>query len=162
LESADIRRGWRERARNNYDQAITTFKLALEKTPQSAEAYIGLGNIYEDKKDYNQALKYYSKAIEIKPKSGYFWLRGDVWRRRNDCERAIEDYTSAITKDPSFAAAHTDRGFCYMSMGKYETALADYKKALELVPSNDQRPYAIRVRTIALKAISDIQKKTLK
>ncbi len=164
IESPDIRRGWRYYRYGEFSEAITSFNFALEKNPQSAEAYIGLAMTWDDKpgKDYDKAIEYFSKAIEIEPKSGYFWLRGDVWRRKGDFERAIEDYTNAIHKDPGFAGAYTDRGACYISMGKYETALADYEKALELVPSNDQRPYAIQVRTVALGAISDLQKKLRK
>lgn len=164
VESADIRRGWRHYRYGEFNQAIAAFNSALEKNPQSAEAYIGLAMAWDDRpgSDYDKAIKYFSKAIELEPKSGYFWLRGDVWRRRNDCERAVEDYTSAIDKDPTFAVAFTDRGFCYMSMGKYETALADYKKALELIPVDDQTFYALRIRQIASKAISDLQKKLKK
>ncbi len=164
VESTDIRRGWRYYRYGDFNEAFKSFDLALQKNPQSVEAYIGLAMVSEDKPgfDYEQSIRYFSKAIEIEPKSGYFWLRGDVWRKKKYFERAIEDYTSAINKDPGFAPAYTDRGACYISLGKYETALADYKKALELVPSNDQRPYAIQVRTVAFRAISDLQKKLQK
>ena len=62
--------------------------------------------------------------------------------------------------DPTFAVAYTDRGYCYINMGEYEAALADYKKALELIPVDDQTPYALRVRKVASEAISDLQKKS--
>jgi len=166
-ESVYIRRAWRESAKGNYNQAVANFNLALTKNPRSAEAYVGLSSINENKRYYDRALEYISKAIEIEPKAGYFWLRGDLWQskeiiwgsKKRDFERAVEDYTSAINRDPGFAAAYTDRGSCYISMGKYETALADYKKALELVPPDDQTPYALRVRKIASEAIRDLQRK---
>lgn len=167
VESADIRRGWREIDRGGYDkrgydQAITSFNLALKKNPRSAEAYVGLAIVWWYKKDYDKAMEYYSKAIEIEPKWGYFWSRGEVWRKKKDFERAVEDYTSAINIDPTFAAAYTDRGSCYISMGKHETALSDYKKALELIPVDDRKPYAVLVRKIALKAIGHLTKKLKK
>ena len=180
-ESVYIRRGWRYYLhdaskpiiwwRAKFKPAIDAFNLALEKNPKSAEALIGLANVWEQEAhNYDNAIKYLSKAIEVEPKAGYFWLRGDVWSnklvwwsaKKRYFEQAIEDYTSAINRDPTFAPAYTDRGACYISMGQYETALADYEKALELVPSNDQRPYAIQVRTVALGAISDLQKKLRK
>lgn len=169
-ESADIRRAWRESAKGHYKQAVTNFNLALMKNPRSAEAYVGLSSLNENKRYYDKALEYLSKAIEVEPKAGYFWLRGDLWQskeiiwgsKKGDFERAIEDYTSAINRDPAFAAAYTDRGSCYFSIGKYETALADYKKALGLIPLEDQTPYAVRVRKIALGAIGALQKKLRK
>ncbi len=131
VESADIRRGWREIDRGDYDkrgydQAITSFNLALKKNPRSAEAYVGLGAVWSYKKDYDKAMEYLSKAIEIEPKAGYFWLRGEIWRRKK-------------------------KGF--------ERALEDYNKVLELIPADDQRPNAVGVRKLALEAISDLQKK---
>lgn len=162
IESADIRHGWRYYRYGEFNPAVASFNSALEKNPQSAEAYMGLAIAWKDKKDYDKSIEYFSKAIEAEPKSGYFWLRGEVWVKKKDFEQAIEDYTRAINLDPSFAAAYTDRGSCYISMGKYEIALADYKKALELIPENDQRPYASLVRKVALKAIHDLQKKLRK
>ena len=159
IESAAIRRGWRHHRWAEYKQAIESFNLALKKNPKSTEAYIGLAVVWENKGDYNKAIEYFSKAIELEPKSGYFWLRGEACSEKRDFARGIEDYTSAINRDPGFAAAYTDRGSCYISLGKYETALADYQKALELIPADDQGPYAFRVRKVALKAISDLQKK---
>lgn len=135
IESADIRRGWRELdsglnrsgdyAKRDSDQAIASFNLALEKNPRSAEAYVGLASLWANKKDYEKAIKYLSKAIEIDPKAGYFFSRGEVWRQKKDFMRALEDYN----------------------------------KILELIPADDQRPYAVGARKIALDAMSDLQKK---
>lgn len=133
IESADIRRGWREIDRSQsgmvdekigYDQAITSFNLALRKNPQSAEAYIGLATLWGNyKKDYDKAIEYLSKAIEIEPKAGYFFARGEMWRKKKDFDRAVKDYN----------------------------------KVLELT-SYDGTPYAVHARKIASEAISDLQK----
>lgn len=138
VESADIRRGWREidGAHNRsgykkigYDQAITSFNLALKKNPRSAEAYMGLAIVWGDQGNYDKAMEFLSKAIEMEPKAGYFWFRGEMRRRnKKDFERAVEDYN----------------------------------KILELIPADDQSPYAVRARKIALEAIGDLQKKLKK
>ncbi len=131
VESADIRRGWRELDRGGYDkrgydEALKSFNLALKKNPRSADAYVGLGAVWGGKGNYDKAIEFLSKAIEIEPKPGYFWLRGEVWReKKRNFERAVEDYN----------------------------------KILELIPADDQTPYAVGVRKLALEAISDLQKK---
>ncbi|GEM_PF-3729317 len=106
IESADIRRGWRKIDRGDYDkrgydQAITSFNLALKKNPRSAEAYVGLAIVWWYKKDYDKAIEYYSKAIEIEPKWEYFWSRGEVWRKKKDFERAVEDYNKVLELIPA-------------------------------------------------------------
>ena len=106
VESIDIRRGWREIDRGGYDkrgydQAITSFNLALKKNPRSAEAYFGLATVWNHKKDYDQAIEFLSKAIEIEPKAGYFWFRGETWRKKKDFERAVEDYNKILELIPA-------------------------------------------------------------
>lgn len=157
IESSNIRRGWRHHRWAEYDQAIASFNEALKKNPASAEAYNGLAVSFEDKGDYDQATRYLSKAIELHPKAGYFWLRGEVWRKKGDFAHAIEDYSNAIDVDPILVAAYVDRGSCYLNLGNYESALESYNKVLQLT-SDDTRAYALRARKIALEAISDLKK----
>ena len=49
-------------------------------------------------------------------------------------DKAIGDYSDAIRRNPSFAAAHHNRGYEYELFGKYDEALADYRRALEITP----------------------------
>ena len=133
IESPDVRRGWRELDRSDYDkrgfdEAIKSFNLALKKNPQSTEAYIGLATLWSNKKDYEKAIEYLSKAIEIEPNPGHFWVRAEVWRKKKDFERALEDYN----------------------------------KVLEIIPADDLSPSAVHARKIALEAIGNLQKKLKK
>ena len=47
------------------DEAVKCYELAIKLNPKYYLAYRGLGNYYLKKKDYSQAEKHYSKAIEI-------------------------------------------------------------------------------------------------
>ena len=51
----------------NVDSAIFFFDKAVYFDPEYYKAYNNLGLCYEKKKDYNEARKYYQKAIEIYP-----------------------------------------------------------------------------------------------
>ena len=46
----------------------------------------------------------------------------------------IEDFTKAIKSNPKDAAAYFNRGMIYHEQGKYDEAIADYKKAMKLEP----------------------------
>ncbi len=148
VECADILYAWRARSRGRYGEAIANFNHVLRKNPQSAKAYYGLAITWEDKGDYDKALEFLSKAIEIEPEAKYFYLRALVWLKKNNCERAIEDNTSAINTNPTVAAAYINRAYCYRKIGKLEIAVADYDKVLELTP-DDKKAHKAREEVLA-------------
>ena len=45
------------------------------------------------------------------------WSRGSLWRRKDDLEKAIADYTEAIRLDPQCAPVYCSRGFAYEKKG---------------------------------------------
>jgi tetratricopeptide (TPR) repeat protein len=49
---------------------------------------------------------------------------------------AINEFSNAITKDPSYAEAYSNRAVAYMMQRKYNKALDDLKKAKELKPDS--------------------------
>jgi tetratricopeptide (TPR) repeat protein len=66
---------------NGYDmlgkseKAVATYQDGLKKFPQSGVLYLEMGVIPLFKKDYNSALNYFEKGIEVQPDfpSNYFW-----------------------------------------------------------------------------------------
>lgn len=57
------------------DRAIETYQEGLKKFPNSGNLYLEMGVVQMGKKDYNKALGYYEKGIEVAPKfsSNYYW-----------------------------------------------------------------------------------------
>lgn len=51
-------------------------------------------------------------------------------------ENAINEFSNAINKDPSYAEAYSNRAVAYMMQRKYNKALDDLKKAKELKPES--------------------------
>jgi tetratricopeptide (TPR) repeat protein len=62
--------------------------------------------------------------------------RGGVYGRRDECDKAIADYTKAIEIKPNLASAYNNRAYCYSTQDKRDLALADYNKAIELDPND--------------------------
>jgi tetratricopeptide (TPR) repeat protein len=63
-----------------------------------------------------------------------YYNRANQWQKENRLDQALEDYTFALTFDPSLAQAWNNRGVVHYLQGEYEAALRDYTKALELKP----------------------------
>jgi hypothetical protein len=51
-------------------------------------------------------------------------------------ENAINEFSNAISKDPGYAEAYSNRAVAYMMQKKYNKALDDLKKAKELKPDS--------------------------
>ena len=65
-----------------------------------------------------------------------FYNRGLAYVKKGETERAIKDFSEAITLDPSDPDSFRSRGSAYDDQERYDLALADYDKALKLDPKN--------------------------
>ncbi len=57
------------------DKAIETYEAGIKKFPNSGKLYLEMGVVQMGKKEYNKAVFYYEKGIELDPKfpSNYYW-----------------------------------------------------------------------------------------
>jgi tetratricopeptide (TPR) repeat protein/TolB-like protein/predicted Ser/Thr protein kinase len=97
--------------RENIDSAITVFGHALEQDPSYALAIAGLGEAY---------WRHYELDQETR------WAR----QAQSSCEKAI-----ATNSD--YAESHSCLGMVYEGTGKYNDAVIQYRKAVELDPTSD-------------------------
>jgi tetratricopeptide (TPR) repeat protein len=67
--------------------------------------------------------------------------KGDRYAARRDFTNAIKEFTNAIQKQPSYAAAYSNRGVSYMQQNKFDLAEDDLKKAIELGPKDGKNHY---------------------
>jgi tetratricopeptide (TPR) repeat protein len=105
------------------------------------------------------------KVSEVKPNDQHnamlCYKRGIEWLR-TDLEKAINEFTSALRIDPTFALAYYERGLALWDMSEVDKAIDDYDEAIRL---NPKYVYAYISRGIAWsdkkqyeKAIDDYDK----
>ena len=63
-----------------------------------------------------------------------YYYRGSVFEKRGQLEKALQDYTRAITIYPSYVEAYSDRGATFEKLGMVQNALEDFDRAIELNP----------------------------
>ncbi len=76
-------------------------------------------------------------------------LRGRDLMNSGKLREAVDELTLAIAADPTLAMAYNARGFAYYLQRDFAHALADYEKAIQLMPGY---PNAIHNRELAEKA----------
>ena len=100
--------------------------------PKTISELMTLGMEECKKGNYNSAIIYLNKAIEIDPNDCRFYIsRGTIKAKENDKD-FIEDYTKAIEIDPNNVFAYRLRADSKGKLGDNEGADEDYKKADKL------------------------------
>jgi tetratricopeptide (TPR) repeat protein len=93
----------------------------LQQNPLNTEALIWKGNYFAGRFRLDEALEYYTRAIEAEPDNANAWyLRGDVHVNRKDHAAAIQDLMKA---KELYATYHADTyrllAFCLLEMKEY-------------------------------------------
>lgn len=81
-----------------YNKAISIFKKLIEQEPKLAYvSYLNIADIYENKKDLANSIKYYSKAAESAPFPFYAYTKlGNLYCISQDWDSAIRAFQRAI------------------------------------------------------------------
>lgn len=105
--------------------------LTVQCTSESDEAgqFFLKGNVQLQKREYKEAIRYYSEAIAKKPDfADAYNNRGLARFRNDDPEGALADYTRAIEADPDFATAYLNRAEVLLETGDARGSLADLER----------------------------------
>ena len=123
----------------------------------SAENYNNLGIQEYEKGNYEKAIEYFSKAIELKPDyAEAYYNRGLAYLKtgskytaegRKNLNNAIADFSKAIELKPNYVNAYYSRGLAKIAFihfydkpfsqkieQLFESAIEDFKKSLSLDP----------------------------
>jgi tetratricopeptide (TPR) repeat protein len=87
-----------------YYESVTAYKKAIDLDPQSVEARMGLGEVYEDKGLYREAIDEYKKVIELDAKhTGALYNLALVYEKVDPKESIVqwEKYIALASQLPS-------------------------------------------------------------
>ncbi len=118
--------------KKNYTEALKLAEtVPLEKRTKIYFKDVGI--VYANLKEYEKAIEYYQKAIEMDEKWAvpYFNL-GIVYKNLKEYEKAIEYYQKAIEMDEKWAVPYNNLGIVYKNLKEYEKAIEYYQKAIEM------------------------------
>lgn len=117
-------------------QAMECTKVLNSPCCSNDVDYFNCGNTHYAQKEYDKAIKDYTKAIELNPRNAIaYGGRGNTYYMKRIYDQAIADFTKAVALDPMNAFLYTIRGNVYDDKGLYEMAIADYTKAIDLNPN---------------------------
>lgn len=127
------------------DQAAAAYEHCLELDPGFTSAYINLGTLRYQEKNFAAAERCYRGALKLDPNYAlaYFNL-GNVLDETSRLDDAIAAYGAAVRLVPSYADAHYNLALAYQRQGQHRRAVPHWRQYLGL---DRQSPWANHART---------------
>ncbi len=119
------------------DRARASFDRAIQNDQKLAEAYNGLGLVFQDHpKGRYDAIRYFRKALQWQP--DYVEARFNMAKLRMALKEydAKRDLERVIEQDANFTSAHLLLGQWYEEQENYESAALAYAKYLSVKPDD--------------------------
>jgi tetratricopeptide (TPR) repeat protein len=122
----------------NFDwkDPITFYNQTL-KYSETARIHNNLAMAYADKKDFENAIFHYQKAIEISDVYPQTHNNlGNAYKETGQFEKAVEEFEKAIKMDPYFFFAYNNLAGLYLEQKNYDKAIEVYQRYLKISPQN--------------------------
>ncbi|HEY4520707.1 MAG TPA: tetratricopeptide repeat protein, partial [Candidatus Paceibacterota bacterium] len=125
------------------DKALEFSLKALDISPTFVRTYYEVGQAYLNKKDFNNAVKYFEKAAELNPNVGLsIWYYAIVEFERGNYDQGNKLIDEAISKDYSPTEADYNRLVTvYAKKNDYPRLIKVYEALIKINP-NDPQYYA--------------------
>ena len=138
---------WKKRTLNDINKAIDCLKEAVAKDPAFADAYAGLADCHvllptyggpSSKEAFPEAKKFAQEALRLNDglAEAHASLAHVLSRYDWNWKEAENQFRTAIEIKPDYETAHQWFGEHLMDMSRFEEAVAELERALELDPSS--------------------------
>ncbi len=160
------RRGYAHLQLRNFEQAIDDLKASLQGDIDAAtddldnrrnliNAYYDLAQALLDVGEYDASIENYTEALNLADDTDdrveILVARGFAYSEMYENEKALTDLNEAIGLDANEPLAYAYRSYVYGDQEKYEDAIADATKAIELGSdlSDARRGTIVHARAVA-------------
>lgn len=99
---------------------------------KKARYYYERGQVREKKKQYEDALADYTRAVTFDPKFVDGWFtRSSLYADRNEFAKAIDDLTKLLEVEPNNYSALYNRALFYEQVREYDKVIAGYSRIVD-------------------------------
>ncbi|GKU23245.1 J domain-containing protein [Clostridium folliculivorans] len=123
--------------KNNFEEALSLYKQAIDCDSNYAPYYYSAGHIFNELEKYEEALKYFFKSIELDPKQRncYVNISYSLYclGRYEEC---IKYCDKAIELDPKYIVAHQNKGWSFYQLERIPEAEKECNIALKIDGNN--------------------------
>lgn len=121
---------------NNYGRALELLLVVRDANKEDADALFNIATCERELKNFQSAERYFKIYTDKFPNHPHGWASSaECQLQLQSFEPGVRFADRAIKLDASSLAAWTVRGNCQRAMGKFEDALASYRRANQIQPN---------------------------
>ena len=121
---------------NQFEKAITEWKLAISESSTYTHAYLSLAEAYFNSYQYQAAIGFYQVAQRLSPNDARIaYNLGNAHLKSRSFKESVCAYQQAIKIDHQMTHAYVNLGNALFELKLYGAAISAYQKALQLDPS---------------------------
>jgi tetratricopeptide (TPR) repeat protein len=125
-------------AQGRLQEALTEYRLALERNPEGRGLHFFAGNVYWKLRKFDEALRELQAELALNPNHTLANHRvGHIYVSRREAGEAIPYLQRALGGDSSFLEAHRDLGRAFRMLERWEEALREFQFVAERRPEDD-------------------------
>lgn len=126
-------------------EAISAYQSAVGLDPTSAGAWLNLGTIFFNARQFAKAEAHYGRALETDPKYALAHFNiANLYDERGNHELALRHYHEAVRLNPAYADAHYNLALLFQGNGQVMEAVRHWKTYLKLDPNSSWASIARR------------------
>jgi tetratricopeptide (TPR) repeat protein len=119
--------------RQNLDDALKEFQLALQLRPEESELHEALGELYLDHHTDDDAQSELERTLALDPSRTHaLYLLGRLYVQKRDNEKALPYLQRALRLQPDLVEASSLLGTAYVRLGQFANAIPKLEKAAPL------------------------------
>ncbi|MHA1301229.1 MAG: tetratricopeptide repeat protein [Candidatus Helarchaeota archaeon] len=138
--------------RHNHLKKIECLEKAIKLYPQFKKAWIRLGLLYGNSREFEKEIECYQKALKIDSQDKEVWhLMGVAYSSLKNLEMAIECLKKSIKIDPLYKSALLSMGDVNIISNNFSEAIIYFEKAFKIDPFDIDAIEGIKFCKIKLK-----------
>lgn len=119
------------------EEVLAAYEQLSKRKKYTANDYFNLGFLYEQVGGYEEAMRFYGKALEIAPThEKALYNLANRYQLAGDFKTALALYGRLVHYHPKFTFAYLNMGLIYSALGDADRARYLYQKLVDIDPGN--------------------------
>ncbi|VXD10804.1 tetratricopeptide repeat protein [Planktothrix paucivesiculata] len=116
------------------ETAIRTWQTVIDLQPDSVQAYLNRGVIFQKLEQFEAAIQCYQAVIRHSPDYLIYYQLGLCYTQLKQWQLAINPFENSIQLQPNYAPAYSDLGMSLMILGLFDQGLNFIKQGIQKQP----------------------------
>ncbi len=128
-------RGRKAMRKQNYENAIEAFRIAVTLEPDNPDAHNSLATACYLAKEFEEATRHFNRVTQLKPRDAKAFVNlGALYNHIEDYQKAGDTLRKAIQRDGKSAEAYYNLGIAQKHLQQNAMAVNAYRECVKLKP----------------------------